>query len=208
MLEQEIKLTAENESVLTAVLSSSFIHNLQKNTEADLTAQPVRYIAQYYDNKSLDLERSLSSLRARREGSLMRAAFKSKGRIVDGLSCREEFEIEIVDWLNTASDLPEGELKQKVAGLIDLADPLICRVQIETQRTTVMLEIEGSRVELVADHAKISGVNGTHILYEIELELKSGPIKPMIEVGQRLKTLFALKPSKVTKHQIGLTLCQ
>ncbi|MGI9318855.1 MAG: CYTH domain-containing protein [bacterium] len=205
MLEQELKLVANNAEVLEAILTSELV--IQAGT-CEGTHGPERFHAIYYDTPGLQLELRSHSLRARMEGDRMVAAFKLPGSIVDGLSQRIEYEVEINDWLNTPDDLPESELKQQVLSIIAADAQLVQRVEVDMQRSIRMLESEGTHFELVADRGVIKGSHGEFILHELELELKQGEVGPVLRLGQQIAEQFGLKPSHMTKHAIGLTLCE
>ncbi|MGB5708760.1 MAG: CYTH domain-containing protein [Arenicellales bacterium] len=204
MLEQELKLLADNAEVLEAILNSALIRRAGICTG---THGPERFHAIYYDTSNLILEQKKYSLRAREEGERMVAAFKLPGSIVDGLSQRVEYEVELQGWLKTPDDLPESELKQQVLTILDPDAELVHRVEVDMQRTIRMLEAAGSHIELVADRGIIKGSHGEYTLYELELELKQGEVGPVLSLGQQIAEEFGLTPSRMTKHEIGLTLC-
>ena len=203
MIETELKLTAPNQEVLLQVLEAPAIQN---HVVEERSTGPVLYSGRYYDTASLDLLRAGCSFRARLEGEKYVAALKMPGTIRDGISSREEIEQLIDGWLQTGSELPQCHLKDKLGQLINLDRKLICRVQVDTQRTIRWLNLEGSEVELVCDHANIQANQKQVDLYEVELELKSGEIDPLLKLGENLQNHFDLSLSTTTKHQIGLSL--
>lgn len=205
LLEQELKLVAENADVLEAILQSELVK--QAGT-CEGTHGPERFHAIYYDTPTLELEQKRHSLRARMEGDRMVAAFKLPGSIVNGLSRRVEYETPIESWLKTAADLPESDLKREVLKILTLRSSLVPRVEVNMQRTIRMLESEGSHFELVADRGVIKGTHGECVLHELELELKRGEVEPVLRLGKQIADAFGLTPSHKTKHEIGLSLCQ
>ncbi|WP_424946104.1 CYTH domain-containing protein [Candidatus Spongiihabitans sp.] len=203
MYEQELKLTAANAEVLIAALNSDTI---QRYSLAP-APQPQRFLAKYYDTKNRTLENDQCSLRARREGRKFRAAFKLPGHITDGMSQRQEYECDIDGWLKNAGKLPDGDLKSLVLNHIEETEKLFAMVTVDMQRQIVNLEVNGTKIEMVADQGTITG-NGREVeICEIELELKSGEINIVKEIGDELKAKYELNPSRLTKHQIGLELC-
>ena len=207
MFEQELKLTAPDEETLRAVLSSSVVSDACIDaSNSGWPLEPQQFLARYYDTQDLELARNMISLRARREGSQFRAALKMKGVMLDGLSQRQEFECDITDWLSCAADLPECTLKSKALKCIAPDRPLIQRVGVDMQRTIRWLEFQGAKIELVTDHALISGKNGQATLYEVELELKQGEVDAIVNLGNLLTSQFSLTPSTQTKYGIGLSL--
>lgn len=179
--------------------------------DSDTDPAPRHFLGIYYDTAEGELAAQRCSLRARKEDGVLMAALKLAGGIENGLSCRMEYEASLDKLLETAADLPEGELKDEVAKLISLDAPLDQQVEVDMQRSIRDLLVPGedgvvSKVELVADEGVIRAAGLSESLYEIELELKEGDIAPILELGERLKTQFELTPSERTKHQIGLAL--
>ncbi len=205
LLEQELKLVAQDAEVLDAILESELV---KRAGTCEGTHGPERFHAIYYDTPTLELEQNRHSLRARMEGDRMVAAFKLPGSIVNGLSRRIEYETSIEGWLETPEDLPESDLKQEVLKILSPRSELVPRVEVDMQRTIRMLESEGSHFELVADRGVIKGTHGECLLHELELELKQGEVEPVLELGKQLADAFGLTPSHKTKHEIGLSLCQ
>ena len=204
MYEQELKLTAKNGETLADVLTSSMIVQYAKQPPSS----PLRFFAKYYDTDLNDLQRYQCSLRARLEGDKFRAALKLKGDIVEGMSSREEYECDIDGWLNKVGDLPDGEFKDRVNFWLTNDCLLEERVVVDMQRRIVNLDYQGTEIEVVADQGVIFGGNEQQQLYEIELELKSGQLEHITEIGKQFMEQFDLLPSTVTKHGIGLDLCK
>ena len=204
MLEQELKLTAPRPEVLDDVLESLYVR--QHSTGSPLPA--VRFLAIYYDTRDDSLRKAKCSFRARLEGRVFRAAFKSAGETSDGLFRHQEYETVIDGWLDNVSQVPESELKDALLGLVDPNEVLIPRVRVDMQRRIMDLEIGETHIELVADQGVITANDREHALFELELELKQGDIAQIVAMGETLKSNFSLVPSRLTKHQIGLGLWQ
>ena len=204
MLEQELKLTAPDASILGRIVESSHITPY-------LTASPAgprRFLARYYDNNKRALQQAQCSLRSRLEGQVYRAAFKEKGQLVNGLSQRIEIEADIDGWLETADMLPQGPLRTRVLEFLDKDETLIPLVTVDMSRRIFNLEISGTRIECVTDSGRISGNNKEVELHELELELKGGEIPVLEKLGNEIKDEFGLAWSVKTKHEIGLGLWQ
>ena len=203
MYEQEIKLTANDDAVLDEVLQSDLVRGLDTGIGS---CDAVRYLGFYYDTEARVLADNLCSLRARREGDRWRAAFKYGGTIENGLSRRHELEADIAGQLHNAGQLPPGTLKDKVIELIPEDAPLCARVTVDMRRSIRNLVFEGTAIELVADKGTIHGQNRQVALYELELELIRGDVARVVELGEMLTRQYALTPSTMTKHRIGLEL--
>lgn len=209
-LEQELKLVAAGEQVLDDVLGSDLVQE-RLDPRYKLNVAPIPYRGIYYDTPDGALGRQQCSLRARQEGDRLVAALKTAGVIENGLSSRMEYEAPLDRFPRTARELTEGELKREVALRIDLDQPLLAQVEVNTQRSIRRLVLnradpDDCRLELVADRCVISAAGLTETLYEIELELKEGQLAPMLELGEQLRQRFPLTSSVRTKHEIGMQL--
>lgn len=202
MLEVELKLTASNARVLEILVTSSII---QKHLVG--SALPTQqFLARYHDTSDRVFQQKQCSLRSRLEGDRFRAAFKEKGQIVDGLSSRNEWECDIDGWLQSSLDLPEGELRDRVAEMTKSKSDLETLVIVDMQRTIFNLEWNGTKIECVTDSGTIQANDQVIELHELELELKQGHVDKIIELGNQLKDNYELIPSTLTKHQLGLQL--
>jgi len=205
MYEQEVKLTAADATVLARVLGSELVRQLDSGAGR---VDGAHYLGIYYDTAARALEGARCSLRARLEGDAWRAALKYRGTIVNGLSTRRELEVDIAGELTCADDLPDGEFKRAVLEVIAPRAPLHEYLRVDMHRSIRNLLLDGTVIELSADNARIiNRASGRQTaLYEIELELKRGDIEHVVELGEKLKQLFPLTPSTLTKRRIGLNL--
>lgn len=201
MLEQEIKLIVDNQGVLDSVINSELIRShVQRKLD------PVLFCARYHDTRNRVFTRSFCSLRSRAEGDKMRATFKEKGTIVDGLSQHHELESEIGDWLETAGMLPEGPLKNRVLQMVNEDDRFETMVKVRMSRTILELKIADTEIECAADSGCIMANEKSVPFHELELELKCGELLPVRELSQQLKQHYGLTWSDKTKLAIGMQL--
>ena len=205
MLEQELKFTVADRAVLDAVLASSLIQAL---IHGDPNPPAESFLGVYYDTPDLALQGQRCSLRARREGRRFRAALKLPGTIVDGLSSREEFEIDILDWPASVADLPDGSFRSRIAGIIPADSRLVPRIEVDMLRRVAHLASGQSRMELALDEGEIRGGGQCVALCEVELELIRGDLKDVFALGRNLENRFPLTRSTRSKHAIGLQLCE
>ncbi len=201
MLEQEIKLVVDDQKTLDSIVQSELIRPYIRKR---LGVTP--FIARYHDTPNRDFTLSYSSLRSRMEGELMRATFKEKGSIVDGLSQHQELETIIDEWLETPGMLPDGPLKSRVLQIVNANDPLETIVSVEMSRTILELNIESSEIECAADSGYIFANRKSVPLFELELELKQGELLPMRQLAEKLKERYSLAWSTQTKLAIGMKL--
>lgn len=202
-LEQELKLTAPDAAVLDGVLGSSAV---REHTVAGSERPPRRFYATYYDTPDRKLERLQWSLRVRQEGARWKAALKTRGAMMNGVSSREEYEAPVSGWIAVVGELPPGDLRSKALQALDENDPLEPRVVVDMTRSARDLELGGAVAELVTDHGVITAGGRSLELYEVELELRSGDFGLLDAFGRRLAEEHGLTPSLVSKHEIGIGL--
>jgi len=204
MMERELKLTAADEATLDEILACELV---TAACVSDPEADAVAFEAIYYDTEDLTLQAQRCGLRARAEGSALRAAMKLPGKLINGLSERIEYEAILESWPKSFNDFPQGELFEALSERISMEAKMVERVRVSMSRRIRLLEVDGAKIELVADHGLITGQKGKQVLDEIELELKQGEVEPMIALGESLKRHYGLAFSSNTKLGIGLSLC-
>lgn len=207
MIETELKLTAKTKEQLEQVIPSDVIkaYRQQAPYGEEFVNKPLHAI--YYDTNERQLRDQSVSLRSRKEGDEFMLTLKFKGEIINGLSVRKEIEQPCSGFVESVNDLPEGEIKTHILSIVDKNALLMPRVEVKMQRTARYIEVDGTIIEVVSDSGTIKGPSGRQTqLHEIELELKKGDIEPMLKLGKKLEKEFALTPSTMTKHAIGLSL--
>ena len=202
MIEAEVKFRVTDPETLLAVSESPLVREYR----VEGPHGPHQFLARYYDTADNRFEAARCSFRSRRENRTFRAAFKEPGEIVDGLSRRVEYEADLEDWFESARDLPEGPLKTRVLEIAGENARFETRVVIDMQRTVQFLDVGGARIELVTDAGEIRSGERSETLFEIELELKGGNQDAMVAYARRVRDAFDLRPSTVSKHEIGLAL--
>ncbi len=205
MLEQELKFTVVDRALLDAILTSAFIQCL---IVGDCCPTAECFSGAYLDTPERALEHRRCSLRVRQEGAGLRAALKLPGRIVDGLSTREEYEVDVHQWPETVSALPDGDFRSRLARLIPVDRPLVPRVRVDMKRRRTLLQRGDSILELVLDDGTIHCCDASVGLCEIELELKQGDLQDLLDVGKQIEHQYPLTRSRLSKHEIGLKLCE
>lgn len=201
MLEQEIKLSASDPGILHSAIGSSLI-----DSHVTERSEPARYVSRYHDTRKRIFQQLRCSLRSRIEGDVMRATFKEKGSIVDGLSRHSELEADIDDWLRTPGMLPPGALRERVLQLVDEHEPLETMVTVEMIRTILQLAVDGTEMECAVDIGQVSANGRSVPLYELELELKRGELVAMREIAEKLRARYDLRWSEGTKLAVGMRL--
>ena len=204
-IEQEIKLTAPDQSTLDDVINSALIK--QHSHHSCEQGQAQQLAATYYDTPQWTLRNLRWSLRTRYEGSLHVSTLKRNSRLDQGFSSCEEIEQAIDDPFSFVSCVPPGKISDALSAKLPATTPLLARVEVTMLRHKRVLEIGDTLLEFVTDAGHISG-NGQRIeLYEVELERLRGNLESeaVQTFTQTLTEAFSLQASRRSKHQIGLS---
>ncbi|MBF0624672.1 MAG: CYTH domain-containing protein [Magnetococcales bacterium] len=201
-LEEEIKLTVPAAGILEAVLADP---EVQRRAIGPLRLRP--FLAIYYDTPHQDLLAQCLAFRARRVAGQWWAGLKGQGRVVDGVSQREEWEARFPGPIERFGQLPPGELRERVLAIVAAEQPLEKLLTTDITRRVLDLELEeGSRVELALDQGLIEAGGRQREILEVELERLSGPLEPLIRFGRELAHRHHLTPARLSKYHQGLEL--
>jgi len=204
--EQEIKLTAANESTLDQLINSEHINQVAHRPDHDYA--PRRFAATYYDTPDWSLRELRWSLRTRFEGNTHKSTLKRNSTLKDGFSSCEEIEQPVTTGFKQVACVPKGKISEALLAIMPASTPLLPRIGVTMQRRMRVLEIGGTLLELVTDSGVISANGQHHELHEVELELLQGNMfnTKVSTFTRHLMSTFSLQPSHVSKHQIGLSL--
>ena len=174
MLETELKFqvpTAMRAALLRAVATPA--------------AQTVRLRAQYFDTPDGRLAAAGVALRLRQEGRSWVQTLKGTR---DGLAQRLEHEVvlpagPVVLELGRHDGTPAAVALQEALGTP--AGPLVTVFQTDVRRTWRVLRTRGARVELALDIGTVHAAGRRLPLWELELELRRGPIDALYALASR-----------------------
>lgn len=167
----------------------------------------------YFDTPDLRLSADKAALRIRKQGDAYIQTFKTKGKSLNGLSQRGEWEWEIrkpelnIDLLAEA-DYP---LAQQYAGWA-VGFEVIFSTHFD--RTVWVMEWPGSEtvIEVALDLGEVSytslqGTKYTEDICELELELKSGAVEHLIAASSIFtEAIPEIMPSNISKAERGYQL--
>nr|CAX83931.1 Adenylate cyclase [uncultured bacterium] len=201
-LEEEIKLTVPEAGVLEAVLADP---EVRRRASGPWRTRP--FLAIYYDTPQRELLAHRLAFRARRVEDQWWAGLKGHGGVVDGVSRREEWEARFPGPIERFSQLPPGELRERVLAVVSADSPLERLLTTAINRRVLELDLEeGCRVELALDQGTIAAGARQRDLCEVELERLAGPLTPMIRFGRELADRHRLTPARLSKFHQGLEL--
>lgn len=186
MLERELKLYIphpQQQAVKQAV--QQYEHQL------------IQLAARYFDTPQRELALQGAALRLRLEGNQWVQTLKIRGE--DALSNTE--------YNHTRSE-PTLDLdlyKHTAAAILfeALRAPLAMRYETEVQRTTALIDHEGTRIELALDLGLIHAKQNQLIISELEFELKTGEMSAVFDCAQQWLKEHGLLLELRTKSERG-----
>lgn len=192
--EIEIKFTADQ-----AVLDDL------KSSHATADAEVQKLVSIYFDTPADDLRRSGHTLRIRRKGNgAPNMSIKSSALPGSGPFHRREIEVP------APGGLPDfGLFSPKIRSLLSAvvgAGPLVKRFEVRVERTAISLPHLSSRIEMAFDTGKIIAGSRSAPVSEIELELKSGSVRDLLDLASRLAAQAPLQLDFVSKSERGFRL--
>ncbi len=204
-IEQEIKLTAPDKVTLDQLINSSIVNQVSRNPGNGYA--PRRFAATYYDTQDWTLRDLRWSLRTRYEGEIHMSTLKRNSTIKHGYSSCEEIEQATEKGFESIACVPAGKIAEALCTVLPKSTTLLQRVNVTMARRKRVLEIGRSTLELVTDSGFISANGQQTELHEVELELLQGDMHdPEVSTFTRqLINRFTLQPSRLSKHQIGLS---
>jgi len=207
-IEQEIKLTAPDQACLDALIDSPLVHQHLHHSCTQPGAQ--RFSAIYYDTEDWALRELRWSLRSRYEGARHVGTLKRNSTLQQGFSRCEEIEQPIEQAFRQVGCLPAGKIADALQSILHQSTPLLPRVEVDMQRRKRILQLGDTLIEMVTDAGQISANGRSVTLFEVELERLEGNLDSATSQAfcAQLSKAFALRSSRQSKHQIGLSLYQ
>jgi triphosphatase len=180
-------------------------------------------LSRYYDTGDLMLTKIWTSLRVRTEGEERIATIKLGDRSRDGLYQRMEWSarLEEDDWADTdaftldaswfhkhaiSDGDPDDQLREILAKL--QGQPLHEICQARFCRTTFDVGYGDTLMELALDAGELCAGELTEPVNELELELREGDVRDLMDLGNELQARFALVPEPKSKYARCLALLQ
>lgn len=167
--------------------------------------------AVYYDTRDGLLHSVDAAFRIRKENERLVATLKWGGRNQNELSEREELNIPLCG----LSDAEKPTLKvfaesKKGRELIELVGDreLVPVVETSFTRKTMRIDTGKSICEAALDTGKIITAGGNADIRELELELFSGSVEDLEEIGSDIAGRFSLRAGVKSKYARGIELRQ
>ena len=216
-METELKLRFAQAGDEKKFLGSAWLHQLAMPDSRVETTM----LSRYFDTADQTLTLMKTSLRIRQEGEARVATVKLGGQASNGLHQRLEWSVDIDD--ETWADEPQagldinwfqkyavsdGDPDERLHEILKSIDkrPLIEICQASFLRTAFDVGYGDTLMELALDVGEISAGDLTDTILEIELELKEGDVRDLMELGDELKARFNLVPEPMSKYARCLAL--
>lgn len=204
-MEIELKLGIPDSETAEQIWTSSYLEGMEEPGSREI----LEFRGVYFDTENLDLMKNDIAYRVRSEGEKIIATLKWKGSAEDGLHRREEINIPLQD--SSQMEKPNPVIFEQTdigEDLMRIIEGKRLSVVMETVHTRRRLRIDsgGAIMEVSIDEGEIVTQNGNAPISEIEVELFSGEEKPLMKVGEKLKSKFKLTPEQKSKFARGLEL--
>ncbi len=218
-METELKLRFAQKDGQMKFLASQWVHQLvmpDSRIETDM-------LSKYYDTATHALTKMRTSLRVRLEGDAKVVTIKLGGQSSNGLHQRLEWSVELTDedWVSepekgldiswfqkyAVSDGDPDERLREILTAID-GQPLIEICQAKFCRTAFDVGFGDTLMELALDSGEIRAGELTDTINELEIELKEGDVRDLMDLGQELMNRFELIPETRSKYSRCLALLQ
>lgn len=199
--EVELKLQVLDETAWTRI-----VNKIKTLPEAS-GYEKILLAANYFDTMDGFLHKARLAYRVRKENDQWVATIKGGGCVVNGMHKRAEWNVKVENGEADLQAFAKTTVDQSILKELS-TKKLIPIVQTNFVREVVILMIDDNKIEVALDKGIIIG-NGNKIpILEIELELKEGKEKILMEIGEKLIKEFPLKLSNKSKFARGLALVQ
>ncbi len=171
------------------------------------TPEETHMVAVYYDTADGRLHAKHAAYRIRLEGDDYIASIKARGKVSGGLHQRLEWNLSQED---DNPDLPvfatadlldgdsEGVLKELLDAVGDEDLVEVCRTEFD--RLAMMVACQDTLIEAAFDFGTLSAADRSIPMEEMELELKEGDVRDLIELGRELVRRFPVVPEEMSKY--------
>jgi triphosphatase len=157
----------------------------------------------YFDTDKSEVHKAGYSLRVRQVGDCFTQTVKTNGGSA-GLFDRGEWEAPVEQMAPDRKALhrtPLGKLKK-------LGRKVEPTVRSDVERTTWLIDRDGSVAEVVLDSGTVSAGDQEVSFHELELELKAGELAALFDFAQELGQDVALQVGVLSKEERGLMLAE
>jgi len=156
----------------------------------------------YYDTPDLALHAKRIALRVRKAGRVRLQTVKTAGEVEAGLSRRSEWECPFTGSFDF-SCVDDAALRAFLDQHAARIEPIFTT---HFKRTAWQLDFQGASIEAAVDEGQIEYGAYAEPIFELELELLSGPQAALQALHETLGAVAALVPENASKAQRGYAL--
>lgn len=181
----------------------AYVNSLTNND--DSSWKEINMKAVYYDTKEGSLQKYKAAYRVRQENKSIVATYKQGISNKDGIAERIEVNKFVQKLTPDISVFKNEELVWPLIKRLE-GETVIPIVKTDFVRKALLIDWQGSKIEVSLDLGTITGGNKKVPICELELELKTGEETNLIELETKINNKFNLSPSTVSKYKKGLIL--
>jgi len=207
-MELEMKYRIESREVADAIWDDDCLMSI-----ADLSFREKLVMkAVYFDTEDRILSKNNMAFRVRLEGERIFATLKWDGHSSNGFHEREEINVPVTPIAGEAyfikppvdlfAESEEGKALIKFVG----DKTLINMLETRYLRRRMRVDVNDSIMEIAIDTGRIVTDMGDEAILELEIELFTGEIKDMKELGAKLAKRYKLTPENNSKLARGFAL--
>lgn len=207
-MELEMKYRIENRDVADSIWDDDLLMSL-----SDLSSREKLVMkAVYFDTEDRVLSKNNMAFRVRLEGERIFATLKWDGHSSNGFHEREEINVPITPiagdtyFINPPVDLFSESDEGKALIKFVEDKPLINMLETRYLRRRMRIDVNDSIMEIAIDTGSIVTDMGDEPILELEIELFTGEIKEVKELGATLAEKYNLTPENNSKLARGFAL--
>lgn len=196
--EIEIKLEIKNEDLLIDIIEDEKI----KNDYGSFSIISMNAI--YFDTRDLDLLQNNYVIRIRKENGVKVCTLKKKKKELDsGVLIRDEWNKEIITNSYSLDYFPE--VADKLNDIVK-DKKLVEIIETDFIRRKIDINYKSSQLEFAVDYGKIKSNNNELPILEVEIELKKGLEKDILDFIDEYLTIYNLNVVTYSKFSRGVEL--
>jgi len=176
---------------------------------SQVTAQPVAaLINAYYDSQQHWFRQQDAGLRTRLKNGRYEQTIKLAGQQQGALQIRPEYNLPAAGvWPELAAFPPE--IWPECTDVAALQQDLVQLFCTDFQRQSWLLQLEsGAVIDVALDQGWVKADGRQQAIHELELELISGPVSSLFQLGQQLLEQLPLRLGVMSKAERGYRLAQ
>ena len=200
-MEIELKYKIPTEAVAADIWKDKIFSDMEEED----SREEVCLDARYYDTCHCDLSKKQIAYRIRKEGERWVAALKCSGTNEGALHKRIEISVPVIDGTPDPSVFSESEMGEELMEVLG-DEKVECVLETRFHRKRFRIDTGTGIFELSVDKGVILTNYGKEPIFEVELELFSGEMEELVELGEQLQEKYGLEVQELSKYARGIEL--